>query len=138
MGAEISTFLAELILFTRPVGQGSYAFVTPDGANRGFVQLIVGADRITIHRLWTRETGKGNGAYILRALCDLADRHQVVLSLKPLPIGRKPYPLSRDQLLAWYQRHGFTGTRKKMARAPLPLKLAHREPSSDFPASDRR
>jgi hypothetical protein len=118
MDAPVPDFLAALAIVARPVGQGSYAFVEPNGSCRGFVQIIVLPHRITIHRLWTRQPGGGHGRFILRALCDLADRHQVELSLKPLPIGRKPYPLSRDQLLAWYQRHGFAGTRRKMIRPP--------------------
>lgn len=138
MEAGISGFVTELATIARPVGQGSYAFVNSDGASRGFVQFILDTDQITIHRIWTRQPGAGNGGYMLRALCDLADRHQVQLSLKPLPIGRKPYPLNRDQLLAWYQRYGFTGTRRKLIRPPLPAKSVHTEPSAGSPAPDGR
>jgi hypothetical protein len=122
MSAPIMGFLTELSLTARPVGRGSYAFVAPDGSCRGFVQIIPDLDRVAIHRLWTRKPGGGNGTFILRALCELADRHGIELTLKPLPIGRKPYPLKRDQLQAWYQRHGFVGTRRKMLRPPAASK----------------
>jgi hypothetical protein len=118
MSAPVPDFIAELAIVARPVGQGSYAFVATDGTCRGFVQIIPKQDGITIHRLWTRQPGSGSGTFILRTLCKIADRHRVVLMLKPLPIGRKPYPLNRDQLLGWYRRHGFGGTRRKMTRPP--------------------
>ena len=113
-------FLAELTAVAPAAGRGDYAFAGQNGDRRGFVQIIVNSDRqVTIHRLWTPEPGAGNGAIMLRVLCDLADRHGIELKLRPLPFGRKPYPMKRDQLLAWYQRHGFAGTHRKMIRPPL-------------------
>jgi hypothetical protein len=116
---NVDDFLRELITVAPPVGRGDHAFPNDQGGARGFVQFIIRSDRrVIIHRLWTHQVGAGNGGYILRTLCDLADRHGVELMLKPLPIGRKPYPMSRDQLQEWYGRYGFLGTRKQMARAP--------------------
>jgi hypothetical protein len=112
-------FIADLISVAPATGQGYYAFVGTDGEADGFVQIIPWVNRrVTIYRLWTRRPGQGNGAKMLRALCDVADRHGVELELKPLPFGRKPYPMSRDQLLSWYERHGFRGNRRKMIRLP--------------------
>ena len=115
----MSAFLTDLISVAPSVGQGYYCFAGADGEPDGFVQIIPWANgRMTIYRLWTRRPGEGKGAKMLRALCELADRHGVELELKPLPFGRKPYPMSRDQLLVWYERHGFRGNRRKMLRIP--------------------
>ena len=116
--AGVAGFLTDLTQIAPPAGRGDYTFASPGGGH-GFVQLIVKShDTLVIHRLWTLQPRQGIGSFMLQALCDLADRHAVVLMLKVIPIGRKPYPLSRDQLLVWYQRYGFDGTRKKMMRPP--------------------
>ena len=112
-------FLNDLKLIAPAAGEGAYAFVTADGYCRGWVQFIIRSDRLLeIHRLWTLQSGKGNGSIMLRALCDLADRHHVEMVLKTLPFGRKPYPLSREQLQVWYKRHGFEALGRKMIRRP--------------------
>jgi hypothetical protein len=54
----------------------------------------------------------------MRTLCELADRQGVEMKLKVIPIGRKPFPMSRQQLKAWYQRLGFTGSRWHLTRKP--------------------
>jgi len=61
---------------------------------------------------------------MMRTLCELADRHGVEMKLKVIPIGRKPFPMSRQQLKAWYQRHGFSGSRWHMTRKPVSGELA--------------
>jgi len=116
----MDAFLTDLTAIAPAVGQGSYAFVDAQQEVRGWVQLIFhppGA--IKIHRLWTLKPGKGNGSTMLRAVCELADRHGIEILLKPLPFGRKPYPMTREQLLAWYAKHGFEGNHRKMVRKPL-------------------
>jgi hypothetical protein len=115
----MQTFMSELERIAPSAGRGDYVFAGTNGVSPGFVQIIHHRGRrVEIHRLWARHPGKGDGSAMLKALCDLADRHCVELTLKVLPIGRKPYPLTREQLLAWYQRHGFEGTRRKMIRKP--------------------
>jgi hypothetical protein len=112
-------FLISLSAVAPPAGRGDYIFKKPEGGAYGFVQFIAHSHReLIIHRLWTLEPGQGNGAHMLRILCNLADQHQVELTLKTIPFGRKPHPLPREQLVAWYQRHGFEGTHKKMTRKP--------------------
>jgi GNAT superfamily N-acetyltransferase len=112
-------FINDLKIIAPAVGEGSYAFVAPDGSCRGWVQFIIRSDRaVEIHRLWTLQPGKGNGSIMLRAVCDLADRHGIEMVLRTLPFGRKPYPLSREQLQLWYQRHGFEVWGRKMVRRP--------------------
>jgi GNAT superfamily N-acetyltransferase len=109
---NVADFLAEFATIAKPAGEGCLAVVNPGGGYHGFVQFIISSEQtIQIHRLWTLEPGKGNGSAMIRALCELADRHGVELKLKVIPIGRKPHPLSREQLKAWYQRHGFEGSR---------------------------
>jgi hypothetical protein len=84
------------------------------------VQFIIRSSRkVEIHRLWTLEPGRGNGKAMLKAMCDLADQHRVEIALKVLPIGRKPYPMSREQLRAWYRKYGFEGDGWKLLRRPL-------------------
>jgi hypothetical protein len=120
---NVATFLAALRTIAPAAGRGAYAFSGPESQNLGFVQFIVRSSRVVeIHRLWTREPGRGNGKVMLRCLCELADAHHVEIRLKVLPIGRKPYPLSREQLRDWYRRHGFEGDGWKLSRRPLSQK----------------
>jgi hypothetical protein len=115
----VIAFVSNLALIARPAGGGAHAFIGEDGSCRGFVQIIWdSASEIVIHRLWTLSPCGGNGSMMLRAVCELADRHGIAIKLKPLPFGRKPYPMNRDQLVIWYQRHGFEGTLRKMIRKP--------------------
>jgi GNAT superfamily N-acetyltransferase len=116
---NVRDFLAELQNQATKADGGHFVFHGPDGQRRGFVQFIIESPtRITIHRLWSREPGKGDGTNIMRALCDLADRFGVELTLKTIPIGRKPYPLDRDQLAKWYEKFGFERKGKWMRRTP--------------------
>jgi hypothetical protein len=116
---NVSDFIAALTAIAPAAGGGSYRFMKDDGECHGFVQFIVESDRkLTIHRFWTLQPGKGSGATMLRSLCELADQHGVELALKVIPIGRKPYPLSREKLKAWYQRYGFEGLGWKLLRRP--------------------
>jgi hypothetical protein len=116
---NVADFLTELSTIAPPAGRGDYVFPNSNGGSHGLVQFLAYSPRqVIIHRLWTAQAGQGSGSMMLRTLCELADRHHVELTLKPLPFGRKPYPMSREQLLQWYQKFGFEGTRKKMTRKP--------------------
>jgi hypothetical protein len=114
--ANVAAFLTDLVLVAPSAGGGNYSFKSADGRGLGFVQLICFQRTVKIHRIWATEPGKGGGSVMMRALCDLADRHGVEMKLKVIPIGRKPYPMSRQQLKAWYQRRGFTGLRWHLTR----------------------
>jgi RimJ/RimL family protein N-acetyltransferase len=117
--SNVAEFLAALAKIAPSPGRGDYVFPRPAGGSHGFVQFLAHSHReLVIHRLFARHPGEGGGSIMLRALCDLADRHGVELTLKALPFGGKPYPKSREQLVAWYQRYGFVGTHKKMTRKP--------------------
>lgn len=119
ISAPVEEFLQKLSIVAPPAGQGAYAFMQPDRSCRGWVQFIHrSASQIEIHRLWTLAPGKGHGTAMLGAVCELADSHGVEIWLKPLPFGRKPHPKSRDELMTWYQKYGFEGTRKRMIRKP--------------------
>lgn len=120
-GILVNEFIADLSAIAPPAGQGAHAFVDSNGAGRGWVQLIwAGERRCAVHRLWTLSPGGGNGSMMLKALCRLADRHGIEIALRPLPFGRKPYPLARQQLIDWYARHGFERAGRKMIRRPAP------------------
>lgn len=118
----MGSFVEHLGAVAPPAGEGAFAFVDGQGACRGWVQLVwSGERRCTLHRLWTLAPGAGNGTIMLETLCRLADRHGVEIALRPLPFGRKPFRLGRDQLMTWYARHGFEGNRRKMIRRPKGL-----------------
>ena len=115
----MATFVQDLESVTRPAENGHRAFVDMDGTYLGFIQILFEPGRrITLHRVWSLQAGKGHGTRMLQTLCDLADRHDVEIQLRPLPIGRKPYPKSREQLIAWYRRFGFEVVGRKMVRQP--------------------
>jgi len=116
---KVGHFLAALTKVAPPAGRGDYAFTGEDGTRRGVVQFIPqSGNAIEIHRLWSLQFGNGAGSYMLRTLCDLADRHGIELRLKPLPFRRKPYPRSKEELIEWYERYGFVGSARGMKRSP--------------------
>ena len=116
---NVRNFFVALANVASPAGRGDYAFAKSDGSRLGYAQFIIESyTRVTIHRLWTRNSGAGAGSAILRTLCGLADTHAVELTLKTIPFGRKPYPLNTDQLAGWYSRYGFQKTGKYMTRKP--------------------
>lgn len=117
-GASVVAFLQDLIAVAPSAGGGHYGFKKADGLPRGFVQLICSERIVQIHRIWASEPGTGAGSIMMRTLCHLADRHRVEMKLKVIPIGRKPHPMSRDQLKSWYQRFDFTGARWILTRKP--------------------
>jgi hypothetical protein len=117
-GMNVVAFLQELVAVAPPAGRGHYGFKSAEGRSHGFVQLICSDRIIQIHRIWASEPGMGVGSIMMRALCDLADRHGVEMKLKVVPIGRKPFPMSREQLKAWYQRFDFAGERWILIRKP--------------------
>ncbi len=117
-GMNVVAFLQELVTVAPPAGGGHYGFKKPDGHSRGFVQLICSERIVRIHRIWASEPGTGDGSIMMRTLCELADRHGVEMKLKVIPIGRKPFPMSREKLKAWYQRFDFAGERWTLTRKP--------------------
>jgi hypothetical protein len=130
---NVRRFLAAMDTMAPRAGLGAFGFRNPDGGCYGFVQFIPNSPQsLTIHRLWTLQPGCGNGAAVLRKVCDLADYYGVELTLKTLPFGRKPHPMSREQLIGWYERYGFISSGRKMKRKPQNSELALvAQPSAD-------
>lgn len=72
---------------------------------------------------------KGHGSALLRQITADADREGVTLYLNALASlddgeydhergeALVPY-LKNDELVAWYGRHGFTGSRRRLRRVP--------------------
>jgi len=115
----LADFLADLTAIAPLVGGCTYAFRNESGERTGFLQLIPESPRLLcVHRIWTLQPHRGDGSAMLKQLCELADRHGIVLKLKALPFGSKPFPLSCSALIDWYERHGFEGKRRKMVREP--------------------
>jgi hypothetical protein len=110
-------FFAELSQISRPVNAGTYAFDDGNQNAIGHIQLNRQAGEVTIHRIWATTPGKGSGSLILKKVCELADRHGIILKLAVNPLGVAPYPMSSRQLHSWYHRNGFAGDRK-MIRLP--------------------
>lgn len=115
---DVAAFVGDLGLVAPADVHGHYRFKKENGHTRGFVQLICTERLVQIHRLWAIEPGNGCGSVMMRLLCEIADRHGVEMKLKVIPIGRKPYPLSRGQLKGWYQRFGFEGAGWVLFRKP--------------------
>jgi GNAT superfamily N-acetyltransferase len=124
----MNSFLSELDRISRRLNDATFAFLNADGSDRGFVQFTPTRESgLCLHRLWVLKPGQGHGSMILRTLCDVADLHGVEIFLKCTPFGAKPYPFSREQLADWYRRHGFEGSRWKLARKPrLRAKIVQR------------
>jgi hypothetical protein len=129
-GKNVAAFLHDLIAFAPAAGRGHFAFKDSDGRTLGFVQLICTERLVQIHRIWAAHPGTGAGSIMMRTLCDLADCHGVEMKLKVIPIGRKPYPMSRKQLKAWYQRFNFAGPRWILSRQPMPASVLAQIPAA--------
>ncbi|MDP9174251.1 MAG: hypothetical protein M3O30_10360 [Planctomycetota bacterium] len=112
-------FFQDLGTHARRLNECTYEFQFKSQKSSGFLQVHCGRERqIIIHRLWADQTGMGIGSLMLKTVCDLADKHGLHITLKALPFGRKPYPMSRSELVAWYMRHGFEGARRELERLP--------------------
>lgn len=61
--------------------------------------------QIHISSIASTSRGKRHASAVLKQICALADHHGVVLDLAPEPFGEDG--LDRDELEAWYRRHGF-------------------------------
>jgi allophanate hydrolase subunit 2 len=66
----------------------------------------------------------GNASKALKWLCDLADKHKVLLTLSVKPLknagAKEGKNLSKNDLIAWYARNGFVrkGKTDHMSREP--------------------
>lgn len=65
----------------------------------------------------------GAGSAAMRWLCEMADRHNTTLRLRPVTIHMDGVPkIGTDLLQAWYERFGFRDcprSDKRLAREPL-------------------
>jgi hypothetical protein len=115
--APVTSFFADLAVISNLTGNITHTFCDPLEGPIGYVQFHRAGTTVTIHRIWTLLPKHGHGSKILRQICELADRHHVFIKLKVAPLGRRPYPMSKEQLRAWYHRHGFRG-RRQLVRSP--------------------
>jgi|WetSurSiteA1Bulk_404760.scaffolds.fasta_scaffold00100_18 hypothetical protein len=70
--------------------------------------------KIHIVYFYIYEKRKGDGSFILKRLCDLADKYGVILHLNPIPqkptkekLTKKSISELKKKLIFWYQRFGF-------------------------------
>ena len=120
----VVAFLEELSSIAPSEERGHFRFKDSAGTTLGFAQLHCFERQVRIHRLWACKPGSGAGSNMMRTLCELADRYHVELRLKVVPIGRKPFPMSRPQLRDWYQGFGFAGSGWTLIRRPVAGDLA--------------
>lgn len=59
-----------------------------------------------IQSISTIEHGKGDASKVLKMVCDIADKHNVVIRMAPEPYGTEK-GLNKTQLINWYKRYGF-------------------------------
>jgi hypothetical protein len=148
---SVDTFLAEYEQTTEPVFTREPGEVVPPCPYQryynGNVELHVerrndAAEDPYIH-LWfigSHERGKGHGSAALTWLCDLADRHNVLLAgnadakartLRDM-LNRKRTPgLNQAQLRGFYERHGF---RFQLSDGTPTRTFFYREPKTAQPA----
>jgi hypothetical protein len=118
----LAHFLHDLERISQKLAPSTYAFCAPNSSQTGILQLgHCRENQISIHRLWATPLGLGHGSRMLRAICQLADVHRLEIALKVLPFGAKPYPMDKAALAAWYERHGFAGTRWNLLRRPATI-----------------
>jgi hypothetical protein len=121
---NVLAFLDDLSSIAPSAERGHFRFCDSAGTTVGFAQLHCFERQVRIHRLWACKPGGGAGSNMMRTLCELGDRHHVELRLKVVPIGRKPFPMSRQQLRDWYRGFGFAGSGWTLIRKPVAGKLA--------------
>jgi hypothetical protein len=68
---------------------------------------------IHIHDIQTMEPKSGGGGEALKLLCDLADKHNVILSATCKAFGTNPDYMTTKQLMNWYAKYGFILSREK-------------------------
>jgi len=124
------TFMSEYKRETKPLRVPHIYSLLAKGhrlAQGGKVELNLHphSEGISIHWIGSLESGKGQGTAALTWLCDLADRHDVTLTLKVK--GAKPSDgvlrlinrmedqrlLSPKDLRAWYRSYGFKDVRRE-------------------------
>lgn len=71
-------------------------------------------DAVYVMKIVSQDRGEGQASYVLDAICEMADRHSVVLFLE-VEVGDG---LTRGQLAEWYWRKGFRGDFTEMIREP--------------------
>lgn len=77
---------------------------------------------VQINTIQSSRTGKGNGRYALEVMMELADTHDVDLTLNPNAYGTVEGALSQEDLIAWYRRNDFVdmvGYTDMLIRAPI-------------------
>lgn len=72
-----------------------------------FIEASNIGGRLWIGGITSTEKGVGNATKAMSEVCKIADKHNVIISLQPLPYGKDPKRLNKDQLIAFYKKFGF-------------------------------
>ncbi len=143
---SVETFMSDYQRKTKPPPvpaiyrrRGSMAWrcrLAPGGKAEVRVELVDG--ELVLHFIGSAEHGKGYGTAALTWLCDLADKHQVRLTLNVVgnrtslgalrvTSGRKNDPyLTPRGLRGWYKRHGFV-TYERRAEGGVMMRRSPRQ-----------
>lgn len=85
--------------------------------NTGLWLASTGSEKsLGILYIFSLEREKGNASKVMKIMCDLADKYSITLELEAASTDEKNGRKNKE-LLAWYNRYGFTGT-KEMIRQP--------------------
>ena len=83
----------------------------------GNIEISQAGDGIALNHIQASRPGKGTGSNSLKYITDLADKHQVPITLTAMESGSKSLP--QAELVKWYERNGFeTMFGDRMRRMP--------------------
>lgn len=111
---RVSAFKQELqpYLRTQQISPGvDYQYIqTPKGKATLLIRDVYSFEG-AVEIFWLLAADPGAGRAAMEILCDLADRHGVILQGTAIPLENaqngKPFQLSLDQLLRFYRSFGF-------------------------------
>lgn len=92
-----------------------------DGEGYVIMQIRVFDGAIHISSILSSESNKGMGGFVMKILCNLADKHGVKMTLAPQRFGTRKGDMSTPMLKKWYTKLGFKTARgtDEMVRQPI-------------------
>ncbi len=110
----------ETATIENPIDWRERVWVLGEASNPHYVRTEIRPfdGQIHISSIISVTRGARHASAVLKQICALADRHGVVFDLEPEPFGQGG--LDRDELEAWYGRHGveFIDCGEGMCRQP--------------------
>lgn len=123
-GAALDAFINEYRSETweNPIDPHQRGMTIKDKGVEGYVLLELRKFEGAIHisSIMSTEPKKGFASFVLKQLCEMADKHGVVMTLDPKRFGTRKGDLNNAQLRQWYSRHDFAPSRKYSGMARMP------------------